>query len=125
MQHKSYGPALPAHDAIRLLNSMRDTQFDSALVKTFILALGVYPTGSWVQLADGRLGIVRSQTADEPARPQIALVCDGSGDALKTDAMLWRPARRGDIARAVLPGQVRVSQRIVDAAVLAAANLAA
>ncbi len=125
MQHKSYGPALPAHDAIRLLNSMRDTQFDSALVKTFIQALGVYPTGSWVQLADGRLGIVRSQTAHEPARPQIALVCDGSGDALKTDAMLWRPARRGDIARAVLPGQVRVSQRIVDAAVLAAANLAA
>jgi hypothetical protein len=107
------------------MNSMRSKHFDSALVKSFIQALGVYPTGSWVQLADGRLGIVRSQTADQPARPNVALVCDIDGSALKTDAVLWRPARRGDIARAVLPGQMRVSQRIVDAAVRAAANLAA
>jgi HD-GYP domain-containing protein (c-di-GMP phosphodiesterase class II) len=125
LQHKSYSPALAAHDAIRLMNSMRSKHFDSALVKSFIQALGVYPTGSWVQLADGRLGIVRSQTADQPARPNVALVCDIDGSALKTDAVLWRPARRGDIARAVLPGQMRVSQRIVDAAVRAAANLAA
>ena len=125
LQHKSYSPALAAHDAIRLINSMRDRQFDSALVKSFIQALGVYPTGSWVQLADGRLGIVRSQTAEQPAHPHVALVCDSTGGALKTDTMLWKPARRGDIARAVLPGQMQLSQRIVDAAVLAAASLAA
>ena len=125
LQHKSYSPALAAHDAIRLLNSMRNRHFDSALVKNFIQALGLYPTGSWVQLADGRLGIVRSQTADQPARPHVALVCDIDGSALKTDAVLWQPARRGDIARAVLPGQMQVSQRIVNAAIRAAANLAA
>ena len=125
LQNRSYSPALAAHDAIRLLNSMRERHFDAALVKTFIEALGVYPTGSWVQLADGRLGIVRSQTAGAPARPHIALVCDSTGGALKTDNQLWQPARRGDIARAVLPGQMQVSQRIVDAAVLAAAHLAA
>jgi HD-GYP domain-containing protein (c-di-GMP phosphodiesterase class II) len=125
LQNRSYSPALAAHDAIRLVNSMRDRQFDAALVKTFIQALGVYPTGSWVQLADGRIGIVRSQSADEPARPRIALVCDSIGGALKTDTVLWRPVRRGEIARAVLPGQMPVSQRIVDAAILAAAHLAA
>ena len=117
LQHKSYSPAFAAHDAIRLVNSMRDRQFDSALVKCFVQALGVYPTGSWVQLADGRLGIVRSQTAGQPARPQVALVCDSTGGALKADTMLWQPSRRGDIARAVLPGQMQLSQRIVDAAV--------
>jgi HD-GYP domain-containing protein (c-di-GMP phosphodiesterase class II) len=125
LQDKGYSPALAAHDAIRLINSMRNQQFDSALVRTFILALGVWPTGSWVQLADGRFGIVRSQTPGEPGRPSIALVCDSSGSALKTDAELWRPRRRGDIARGVLPGQMRVSKRIVDAAVSAAAHLAA
>lgn len=125
LQTRSYSPALAAHDAIRLINSMRNRQFDSALVRMFILALGVWPTGSWVQLADGRFGIVRSQTPGEPGRPSIALVCDSSGDALATDTRLWRPRRRGDIARAVLPGQTRVSQRIVDAAVSAAAHLAA
>lgn len=125
LQNRSYSPALTAHDGIRLINSMRDKHFDAALVKRFIQALGVYPTGSWVQLADGRLGIVRSQTPDEPARPRIALVCDSIGGALKTDTVLWQPVRRGDIARAVLPGQMPVSQRIVDAAVLAAAHLAA
>jgi HD-GYP domain-containing protein (c-di-GMP phosphodiesterase class II) len=125
LQTRSYSPALAAHDAIRLINSMRNRQFDSALVRTFILALGVWPTGSWVQLADGRFGIVRSQTPGEPGRPSIALVCDSTGDALKTDTMLWRPRRRGDIARGVLPGQMHVSQQIVDAAVSAAAHLAA
>lgn len=125
LQNRSYSPALAAHDAIRLVNSMRNRQFDSALVKAFILALGVWPTGSWVQLADGRFGIVRSQAPDEPARPLIALVCDSDGHALETDARLWRPARRSDIARAVLPGQVQASRRIVDAAVSAAASLAA
>lgn len=124
LQNKSYSPAVAAHDGIRLINSMRNRQFDSALVKAFIQALGIYPTGSWVQLADGRLGIVRRQTTGQPARPQIALVCDSAGSALRTDAMLWRPGRRGEIARAVLPGQMPVSQRILDAA-LSAAHLAA
>jgi hypothetical protein len=91
----------------------------------FILALGVWPTGSWVQLADGRLGIVRKQTPGEPGRPSVALICDSAGSALKTDTVLWRPRRRGEIARAVLPGQMHVSRRIVDAAVSAAAHLAA
>jgi HD-GYP domain-containing protein (c-di-GMP phosphodiesterase class II) len=125
LQNKSYSPALAAHDAVRLVNAMRNRQFDSALVRSFILALGVWPTGSWVQLADGRFGIVRKQTPDEPGRPSIALVCDGSGSALGTDTVLWRPRRRGDIARAVLPGQMQVSRGIVDAAVSAAAHLAA
>lgn len=125
LQDKSYSPALAAHDAIRLINSMRNRKLDSALVKTVILALGIYPTGSWVQLADGRVGIVRRQADGEPARPSIALVCTGSGGALKTDALLWRPGRRGDIARAVLPGQMPVSRRIVEAAISAAAHLAA
>jgi len=125
LQDRSYSQALAAHDAIRLINAMRNRQFDSALVRTFILALGIWPTGSWVQLADGRFGIVRSQAPDEPARPLIALVCDSDGHALETDTRLWRPARRSDIARAVLPGQVQASRRIVDAAVSAAASLAA
>ncbi len=125
LQQRSYSPAIAAHDAIRLINSMRNTRFDAAMVKSFIQALGVYPTGSWVQLADGRLGIVRSQTADEPARPHVALVCNSTGGALETDTVLWRPVRRGDIARAVLPGQMQISRRVLDAAVSAAADLAA
>jgi HD-GYP domain-containing protein (c-di-GMP phosphodiesterase class II) len=125
LQTRSYSPALAAHDAIRLINSMRNRQFDSALVRTFILALGIWPTGSWVQLADGRFGIVRKQTPGEPGRPSIALICDSTGGALKTDTMPWRPRRHGDIARGVLPGQMHVSKRIVDAAVSAAAHMAA
>jgi HD-GYP domain-containing protein (c-di-GMP phosphodiesterase class II) len=125
MQDRRYAPALAAHDAMRLVNSMRGSKFDAAMVRTFIRALGLYPTGSWVQLADGRLGIVRSQSRDEPTRPFIALVSDSAGRGLQPGAPLWRPIRRGDIVRAVRVGEMRINPRIVDDAVTAAANLAA
>ncbi len=125
LQDRRYALAMAPHDAMRLLNGMCDRKFDTAIVRSFMRALGLYPTGSWVQIADGRLGIVRQQTDDEPTRPRVALVCDSAGRQLPTGPTLWQPICRGDILRALRPGDVRVPRRQLDESISAAANLAA
>lgn len=45
--------------------------FDPELVTRFFDAMGVYPIGSVVELASGRLALVVSQDEADPARPQV------------------------------------------------------
>jgi HD-GYP domain-containing protein (c-di-GMP phosphodiesterase class II) len=125
LQNRRYAEAMAPHDVMRLLNGMSDRKFDAAIVRSFMRGLGLYPTGSWVQIADGRLGIVRQQADDEPARPYIALVSDSAGRRLPAGPTLWQPDRRGDIVRAFQSGAVRIPRHQLDEAVCAAANLAA
>lgn len=125
LQDRRYAPAMAAHDAMRLVNRLCGRKFDTAIVRSFMRALGLFPTGSWLQTADGRLGIVRRQVDDEPTRPQIALVSDHAGRRLPGGPTLWQPIRRGDIARVLPPAAVCVPHRQLDEALGAAANLAA
>ena len=125
MQDRRYAPAVAAHDAIRLVNGMRGRKFDTAIVRSFIRALGLFPTGSWVQIADGRLGIVRQQANDEPTRPWVALVSDSAGRPLPGGPSLWQPIRRGDIVRTPQPGAVRIPPLQLELALGVAADLAA
>jgi HD-GYP domain-containing protein (c-di-GMP phosphodiesterase class II) len=125
LQDRRYAPALAAHTAMRLVNQMGGRKFDTAIVRSFIRAVGPWPTGSWVQLADGRLGIVRQQAAEEPDRPHVALVSDSAGRPLPAGPTLWQPIRRGDILRGLEAGAVRLPAAQLDEALGAAANLAA
>ena len=125
LQDRRYAPAIAAHHAMRLVNGMCGRKFDTAIVRSFMRALGLFPTGSWLQIADGRLGIVRRQANDEPTRPYIALVSDSAGRPLPAGPTLWQPIRRGDIVRVVESSTLRVPRRQLDEALSAAANLAA
>jgi hypothetical protein len=100
-------------------------KFDTAIARTFLRALGLFPTGSWLQTADGRLGVVRRQVDGEPTRPQVALISDSAGRRLPSGPALWQPIRRGDIVRVLQPGSMQLPRRQLDEALSAAANLAA
>jgi hypothetical protein len=125
LQDRRYARAMAAHDAMRLVNGMCGRKFDTAIVRNFMRALGKFPTGSWLQITDGRLGIVRRQAADEPTRPHIALVSDSAGRRLPAGPTLWQPIRQGDIVRVLPSSAVRLPVRQLDEALSAAANLAA
>lgn len=118
---RRYAHAVPAHDALRVLDDESRTKFDAALLQFFSHVVGAWPTGSWVQLSDGRIGIVRAQTPDEPQRPRVALVSDSAGRPLPDPARLWTPLRRGDILRGLAPGHFRLPKAIVGPALAAAA----
>ncbi|MBL8200316.1 MAG: DUF3391 domain-containing protein [Chromatiales bacterium] len=125
LQDRRYAEAVAAHDAMRLVNGMCGRKFDAAIVRSFVRALGLFPTGSWLQIADGRLGIVRCQAEDEPTRPWVALLSDSAGRRLPSGPTLWRPIRRGDIVTAVALRSMHIPRRQLDESLGAATNLAA
>jgi len=83
-QDRGYASARSGHAALRYLNTWRDIKFDAALVDEFIHAVGVYPVGTGVELADGSFGTVCRHNPGEPKRPDVLLSRDASGRVLKT-----------------------------------------
>jgi len=73
---RAYNPGLPPHLAIRKLYERRNIDFQEELVEQFIQTLGVYPTGSLVELNTGEVGIVLSQNRTRALRPKIMLILD-------------------------------------------------
>jgi len=78
-QNRRYAPAISAHTALRYLNGQRRSKFDGALMQEFIQAMGIYPTGTWVELLDGSVGVVCSQDARWPLAPRVAVVNEADG----------------------------------------------
>jgi hypothetical protein len=87
-QERRYAPAVSAHTALRYLNGQRHSRFDDSLLQEFIHAMGVYPTGTWVELLDGSLGIVCAQDSGWPLTPRVALIADAKGAPLETRSVL-------------------------------------
>jgi HD-GYP domain-containing protein (c-di-GMP phosphodiesterase class II) len=125
LQDRRYADGMPAHEAMKVVNAMKGRKFDAAIVRNFIRSLGLFPTGSWLQIADGRIGIVRGQSPGEPSRPRVALLSDSAGRRLPSGPVLWQPIRRADVVRTLANGALHIPQRQLDESVAAAANLAA
>jgi HD-GYP domain-containing protein (c-di-GMP phosphodiesterase class II) len=63
--------AMTPHDALSLLFSQGQRQYDPALLGAFVRMMGVYPPGSVVQLTDDRYAVVESVSASRPLRPKV------------------------------------------------------
>lgn len=70
------GDAVTSTRAVSLLYEQRDTGFQAALVEQFIQSIGVYPTGTLVELSGGEVGVVVAQNTSRRLRPQVMLVLD-------------------------------------------------
>lgn len=123
LQDRRYAAGIAAHDAMRVVNGLKGRKFDAAIVRSFIRGLGLYPTGSWLQVADGRIGIVRQQAPGEPSRPRIALISDSAGRRLPAGPVLWQPIRRGDVVRTLSPRSLHIERLQLDEALASAAAL--
>lgn len=125
LQNRRYARAMAPHHAMRVVNGLCGRKFDAALVRVFMRTMGLYPTGSWLQIIDGRLGVVRRQVGDAPTRPLVALVSDSAGRGLSSGPVLWQPSRRGDVLRALRADAVSMPRQQLDHALALAADLAA
>ncbi len=72
--HRAYAPAKSSYDAIRELNLLAGTQFQRELVEQFVQALGMFPTGSLVELNTGEIGIVIEQNRVRRLRPKLMVL---------------------------------------------------
>lgn len=64
------------HGALQALYRGRDRLFQSEVVEQFLQCLGVYPTGSLVELSTGEVGVVMAQNQVRRLRPRLMLLLD-------------------------------------------------
>jgi HD-GYP domain-containing protein (c-di-GMP phosphodiesterase class II) len=74
--NRSYDKSRPATEAIKILFYCRGSQFDSWLVEEFIACLGIYPTGSLVELQSGEGAVVIDSNKNSRLYPKVTIVLD-------------------------------------------------
>ncbi|KAA1173851.1 DUF3391 domain-containing protein [Marinobacter salinexigens] len=84
-------PVTPAR-AVTMLYDMRNIEFQEDLIEVFIQAIGIYPTGSLVELTDGQRGIVISHSRERRLWPRVMVMTD-------TDRKPLKSAKIVDLAR--------------------------
>ena len=62
-----------SHEAIRYIYTLRGTLFQPEVVEQFMQVVGVFPTGSLIELNNGAVGVVIAQNPSR-LRPRIALL---------------------------------------------------
>lgn len=73
---RSYARPKSAYDAVRALKTLGGVGFADDLVELFIQAVGVFPTGTLVELNTGEVAVVVAQNRFRRLRPEIMLILD-------------------------------------------------
>ena len=71
---RPYAAARSAYDAVRELNSLSGKGFQKELVEQFVQAVGMFPTGSLVELNTGEVALVIEQNRVQRLRPKLMLL---------------------------------------------------
>lgn len=71
-----YRRAINPAEAVRKLFEWSERHFDRALAHAFIKTVGIFPAGSLVRLASGRLGIVLRQGESSLMMPVVRIIYD-------------------------------------------------
>ena len=81
---RPYQAARSSYDAVRELNKLSGTLFQKELVEQFVQALGMFPTGSLVELNTGAVGIVVEQNRVRRLRPKVMVLLDEAKQPVET-----------------------------------------
>jgi HD-GYP domain-containing protein (c-di-GMP phosphodiesterase class II) len=103
-QLRPYGEALSPSNALNMLYSWRDTQFDGPLVEQFIHCIGIFPVGALVELHSGEVGIVIAQNPVMRLMPRAMVVLDRHGIPVRPP----RTVDRASIKRTLEKGSVAI-----------------
>lgn len=79
---------LPPSKAVAKLYELRDIEFQADLVVEFIRAVGLYPTGTLVELNTGEVAVVVEQNFQRRLKPKVMIVMDAYKQPLLTPIML-------------------------------------
>jgi HD-GYP domain-containing protein (c-di-GMP phosphodiesterase class II) len=73
---RPYAASHSPHHTVMELYQSRDVLFQTELVEQFIQTCGIYPTGSLVELSDGRVGVVTAVHSLKRLRPSVMVLLD-------------------------------------------------
>lgn len=71
-----YRKSISEHAALQKIYNLRGKYFQPELVEQFLQCMGVYPTGSVVELSTGEVGIILSQNIKQRLKPKVMLILD-------------------------------------------------
>lgn len=108
---RAYAKPMSPHGAVALLYDWRGVDFQEELVEQFIQAIGIYPTGTLVELSTGEVGVITSLNGLKRLRPRVMVLLDSDKRPLaefrEMDLMAETRTREGkrlDIKRGLPPG---------------------
>jgi len=73
---RPFSAARSPYSALQNIYNWRASAFQPELVEQFLQCMGVYPTGSIVEMTNGEVGIVLEQNVTQRMRPKIMLLLD-------------------------------------------------
>jgi len=76
ISERCYAKPKSTYDAVRELKRLGSHAFPAELVELFIQAVGVFPTGTLVELNTGEVGVVTGQNRYRRLRPEVMLILD-------------------------------------------------
>lgn len=79
-------PLAPSR-AVSQLYEQRNSKFQEDLVVEFIRAIGLYPTGTLVELSTGEVGVVVEQNFDRRLKPKIMIVLDAMKEPMASSRL--------------------------------------
>lgn len=74
ISERSYAKAKSAYDAVRELMKQAGKSYQPELVDLFVQAVGVFPTGTLVELNTGEVGVVVAQNRFRRLRPEVTII---------------------------------------------------
>ena len=106
---RPYRGAVSRHTALRHIYAERDRLFQAELVEQFQVCMGVYPTGSLVELSTGEIAIVMAQNQARRLRPRVVLLSTPQkqrvNDFQVIDLMNHEGPAAINIVRSLAPGE--------------------
>ncbi|MCP5178416.1 MAG: HD-GYP domain-containing protein [Pseudomonadales bacterium] len=75
---RPYAPTRSSFETVQELIDQKDIKFSGVLVEQFVQSIGLFPTGSLVQLSTGEVGIVVAQNPTRRLKPKIVVVLDAN-----------------------------------------------
>ncbi len=85
---RPYRPPIKPYEAIRILLSNIDNQFDPEILAVFLKRVSLFPPGSMVRLSDGSVALVIRPNPGAHLRPIVRLVQDAKGNRAYTTGNL-------------------------------------
>ncbi|MCW8830726.1 MAG: HD-GYP domain-containing protein [Gammaproteobacteria bacterium] len=74
--NSSYRASIAPHKALQTIYNWRNKYFQDELVEQFLQCLGVYPTGSLVEMSSGEVGMIMAQNRVQRLKPKIMMLLD-------------------------------------------------
>jgi len=71
-----YRTAIAPHKALQTIYNWRNKYFQDELVEQFLQCVGVYPTGSLVEMSSGEVGMIMAQNRVQRLKPKIMMLLD-------------------------------------------------